>query len=593
MEERPIHIGLVGCGPRGLSVLERILSIAETRLNQVVVIDIFDPGELGTGVHRRGQPDYLALNTVAGQLGVFPDLESLGQLPGARGRDGPSFFDWCQQKKIKISSRSGLSNAEGRDVRPDDFLPRSLLGFYLFESFNEIIEGAPRNVSINIYNDFVEEIVGLDDCLFKIRTSSGEFHSLEKLVLTIGHGHDLRKKFCISDRYDDLNCEGMVSAKENEEVLIEGFGLVAMDIISALTVGKGGEHECVEHQEYYKASGREPVLLIQSRCGVPFRARPACLTRFPRHQAVILTKSRVAHLRAQLIDGQFDFELDILPLMIIEMRAAAVAALFGGSDIKERLRLLRLFRSEGAVQEGGMEACEELVREYEARSEAFDFQDILASSLPEDLEEGHYHDWVCLELERDLCEARKGLMSPIKAAAEVWRDLRDELREVVDFGGLTTASHQCFYGRWYQTINRLVAGPQMERHIEILSLVKAGILRFIHPAVSQPTANKCRRIASHVESPKVTETGSALVRSLAEHGLIRSIGDTSIVSGIDLNRSCNPLTNSGHSAKNVWVLGPLAEGACYYNHYISSPGSPSRLFMDAHRVANSILCSVK
>lgn len=37
------------------------------------------------------------------------------------------------------------------------------------------------------------------------------------------------------------------------------------------------------------------------------------------------------------------------------------------------------------------------------------------------------------------------------------------------------------------------------------------------------------------------------------------------------------------------MLGPLAEGSCYYNHYVTSAGAPSRLFIDAHKAASAIL----
>lgn len=43
MVKAPVHIGLVGCGSRGLSIFERLLSRAEERPQQPVVIDIFEP----------------------------------------------------------------------------------------------------------------------------------------------------------------------------------------------------------------------------------------------------------------------------------------------------------------------------------------------------------------------------------------------------------------------------------------------------------------------------------------------------------------------------------------------------------------------
>jgi hypothetical protein len=55
--------------------------------------------------------------------------------------------------------------------------------------------------------------------------------------------------------------------------------------------------------------------------------------------------------------------------------------------------------------------------------------------------------------------------------------------------------------------------------------------------------------------------------------------------------STRPATRagSGEPVRNLWVLGPLAEGSCCYNHYVTSAGAPSRLFIDAHKAASAIL----
>ena len=59
--------------------------------------------------------------------------------------------------------------------------------------------------------------------------------------------------------------------------------------------------------------------------------------------------------------------------------------------------------------------------------------------------------------------------------------------------------------------------------------------------------------------------------------------------GIDVDAACHPRASNGEPVRNLWMLGPLAEGSCYYNHYVISAGAPSRLFIDAHKAASAIL----
>ena len=82
---KAIAVAIVGMGPRGLTVLERILEHAHSlpeasRLD----IEVFEPGDCGQGVHPAGQSDHLLINTVASQVTMFAR-----QRRGWRGRAVP------------------------------------------------------------------------------------------------------------------------------------------------------------------------------------------------------------------------------------------------------------------------------------------------------------------------------------------------------------------------------------------------------------------------------------------------------------------------------------------------------------------------
>ncbi|MBK5526261.1 FAD/NAD(P)-binding protein [Pseudomonas sp. TH08] len=585
MVKAPLNIGLVGCGSRGLSIFERLLSLTEERPEQPVVIDIFEPNVFGSGAHWPDQPNYLLLNTVAGQLGVFPDAAAFGNLADARERPGADFLTWCREQRIKVDPDSGLLAADGRDVEAQDFLPRHLLGAYLADAFAQILATAPSWVSVNLHQQAVTAVESNEAQQYVLHTASGEAVTVDRLILTVGHTGRLR--LADRNRIEDVYpLPGSLDTIEpGETVLIEGLGLGAMDTLAALTSGRGGHYKRMADASHaYQPSGREPVIFIQSRDGLPFRTRPNGLIEYPRHEAVLLTSARIESLRANAPNRQLDFEQDILPLMLLEMRAAAVAVAHA-----EPTQALDQLRNVSVAGPAGVVACEALLRDYEATGGAINPQALIWHALPDNVTPHNYHAWIYDTLEADLHESRLGRgESAIKAAIEVWRDLRDRLREAVDFDGLTDASHRQFYGRWHKAINRLVAGPQKERHADLLALCDAGLLTFLKPG-SRPAIDNYKRVAGYVQSSGVTNSDCAPVRDLARLGLIRPRTDVPGIDGIDVDAACHPKSNAGEPVRNLWVLGPLAEGSCYYNHYVTSAGAPSRLFMDAHRAATAIL----
>ncbi|MGI5341223.1 hypothetical protein ACQEVS_29390 [Streptomyces sp. CA-181903] len=49
-----------------------------------------------------------------------------------------------------------------------------------------------------------------------------------------------------------------------------------------------------------------------------------------------------------------------------------------------------------------------------------------------------------------------------------------------------------------------------------------------------------------------------------------------------MDASLHPVGADGTSDRRLWLIGPLCEGATFYNHLIPTPGY-SRAFVDAHR----------
>lgn len=138
--------------------------------------------------------------------------------------------------------------------------------------------------------------------------------------------------------------------------------------------------------------------------------------------------------------------------------------------------------------------------------------------------------WILEHLRADVVMAREGNVDgPVKAALDVLRDLRNEIRLAVDHGGLDGKSYRDELESWYTPLNAFLSiGPPAQRIEEIIALVEAGVMHLVGPQMQV-------RFDTHdpavvIESPLVP--GSAVrTRSLIEARLHEP----------DLRRSSDPL----------------------------------------------------
>lgn len=571
-----LTIGFIGMGSRGLSVLERVLSVVQNKPEQPINIIIFEPNTPGCGVHNSNQPDFLLLNTIASQLGIFPDAAALSECKEAKPRFGPNFFEWCQAQDIRVTDKGFVASRGGRPVLESDFLPRRLLGKYLIDAFNTIVDQTPEHVHISIYSERVKNLK-LGEWKpnqlmrgYRLYGESGIEVYADNLILTTGH--DIQESNALSQ------------IMANQPILMQGLGLTAMDQLASLSQGRGGKfiHDKDKNLIYQK-SGQEPKIYIQSREGLIFWTRPNVPQERSRHQALVLTKERVKHFR-KTINKQLDFDTDILPLMRLEMRGAALAIKMAGGCAEVAKERIVYMAKIGASLERGVENLELYIENQEAKFGILDCNAILAQVIPQGLDDEGYQEWVISSIEADLTQSRAGLLhSPVKAAAEVWRDLRETLRGIVDFHGLTPTSHRRFYSHWVRIINRLVAGPQKERSEDLLSLIRTGIVTMRHPKKSADRS--ILRLTARVNFSGLCGTTNGVISDLKSLGCIRAVVAEPGFDGIEVGSDCRAISKDGEVNPNLWILGPITEGSSYYNHYVPAPGAHNRAMADAHCVA--------
>ena len=581
-EARRATIAVVGLGPRGMILVERLMAHLRQRPELVVDLLLFDTGTPGPGLHGLDLPDYLLLNTVAGQLSFYPHPDAVG---GGARHEGPTFDQWCRAQHVRLDEDGVTVGSKGDEVTPGRFLPRRLLGAYLADCARKLVSHAPANARVRLIAEKVSDIGRSDDGrLHWLSTASGPRYRADRVFLAVGHGP---LEWAQTGIPPD-------AVAPREVVVLDGLGLTAMDMVAALTRGRLGTFRRDGKTLRYYPSGREPKIVLSSRTGLHFRARPDWSPQDAAHRIppIFFTAAAVDRLRDGSADGQLDFREDVLPLIALEMQAVY------------RITETRLHQGPRAAA-----ALEAMLKEQQSGRDPATALRRLDGSTTAIFNPWHHlqtEPWCgdpdiyqyekIREIERDVGECRRGVQgSPLKAALEVWRTQRDTLRYAVNGESLTGASRTQFYTVYAPLSNRLVGGPQKERHEELAALVEADIVtlrppRHVSdlPGERSPWAGRRavdtgRILRAHIGgSSGLTRRDTPLLTSLRSQGRIRSV-EEGVVDGILVDAHGHPVGATGEVDQTLWIVGPAVEGSSYYNHYVGTPAPDCPLFRDAEQ----------
>lgn len=573
-----------------------------------VRIEVIDPTCAGTGIHTRDQPDYLLLNTVCSQVTMFAEAASTGT---NADEPGPNLYAWARERDLRLATDGFTIGPVGRPIRIGDFLPRRILGEYLAWFLQTaVLDKASERVDIRFHRQRAVDIrSGADDELVTM-LEDGSTVTTQSAVLTTGHTSNdppiaaALPQRIISDPYPLPDRLHAVSPAES--VAINGFGLSAMDMIAACTVGRGGRFISLGGVLQYVRGGAEPQIYLFSRSGSPYRARPKLKRERTPYIPIVLTYDRIEMLRQSA--GPLNFDADVLPLLLTEMRVAyhrCRAALTGGEHGAQRL-VAEL--TQAAAAGAAVARLDQLDRRYGPFDADVAWDRSLGMVVTDS---AAYQRWVTHEIRRDLVEAAQGLeRSCEKAAIEVVRELRDTVRRAVDFGGLTSESLDAFMHARVPLMNKAVVGPQSERHQELLALIEAGVLQVPFGPAPQMTWDASARqwtIAStglgtpfacgvdwicsaNVRAPSVSSSACPLIRRLHAKGWLSRHSPQSVsVHSADIDTDQHPVAAGGRADPRLWILGPLCEGTTFYNHAVPAPGGYSRVVADAHATATKLL----
>ncbi|WP_217236065.1 FAD/NAD(P)-binding domain-containing protein [Streptomyces sp. AC555_RSS877] len=502
MPSGDLHLCLVGAGPRGLSVLERLCANERAApAHRTVTVHVVDPYRPGAGrVWRTGQSRLLLMNTVASQVTVFTDasVEMDGPV-----EPGPSLHEWAHT----LGDGSGGATlydeavlAEARRLGPDDYPSRAFYGRFLEDVFARVVSNAPAHLRVRVHQ---ARAVALRerplDGAQQVVLSDGEvLDGLDAVVLSQGHvptdvpaaqrqlsqrarAHGLLHVLPANPADLDLS-----DIRSGETVLLRGLGLNFFDHMALLTVGRGGRFDRVGGRLVYRPSGREPHIVAGSRRGIPYHARGANEKgAHGRHEPRLLTEQVVAALRERAVDGErVYFGTDLWPLIAREVESVYYGALLTARGREaEREEFVGRYVS---LPEGSADTDALLDAYRIARDERWDWERIFRPHGDgEFADRAQFRHWLLEHLRQDVQEALAGNVSgPLKAALDVLRDLRNEVRLALDHGGLDGNSYRDEVEGWYTPLNAFLSiGPPVSRIEELIALLEADVLDLVGPGM--------------------------------------------------------------------------------------------------------------
>ena len=477
---------IVGAGPRGAGVLERLAASAPELHPGGLDVHLVDPYPPGAGrIWRHAQSPLLAMNSMAADVTMYTDESVVCDGPIA---PGPSFWEWAQLRPVVDADLADELAA----VTPTTFPSRQLQSAYLGWVLQDVIARRPAGMRVSLHRD---RVVGLSDegDTQVVRLEHGPPLHADAVVLASGH-------LDATPTVDELALAARAAAAglrylppeqttdtdlsviaPGERVLVRGLGLAFVDLVVLLYEGRGGRFEPDGDGLRYVPSGAEPYLVAGSPRGAPYhskthyplRAGRPPLPRFfgPAQVDPLLHAGEPVDMLAQVwplmakeIAWGWYHELALGHPELVGLPWPAFAERFAAlgwgtpameaflaetvPDPLDRLDLAALDRPLDGVRADSLDALQPLVQ---AR---------IAEDLRQHVDERHTPH-----------------LGAFVAMLSVYAEL-GRLAEV-----LTARSEAFDMGWWQSFFNSVASGPPGFRVRQILALARAGFVRFVGPGM--------------------------------------------------------------------------------------------------------------
>ena len=544
---------IVGAGPRGSGLVERIAANAGDLYGDTPLdLHLVDPHPPGAGrIWRHDQSPLLWMNSTAEDVTMFTD-ESV-ELEGPV-RPGPSLAEWAAAVRAGEHTVAPHFAAAVEALGPRDFAGRRLQGAYLGWVHDRSIAALPPRIAVHEHRRTAVRVSGPRDGRQQVWLEGrSEPLVADAVVLALGHlesapSPEQQALTAFAARHQltylppAFTADSDLSAlRPGEPVLVRGFGLAFVDLMVLLTEGRGGTYTTgPDGEPVYRPSGREPVLHVGSRRGVPYHSKIGYELHGERPPVPrFFGPAQVDALLARQED--LDFRRDVLPLIDKELGFAHYHRLFTAHPDRTRVAWPD-FEEKYAAADPGSAGLQALVEA--SVPDPADRLDLAALDHPlagvtypdgEALQEG-LRDYI----EADLDRRHDPEHSPDLAVFLALLSVYGQLVRIGDRGPW-----------WHGFFSYLASGPPGPRLRQLLALSRAGVVRFLgadttvtaderrgvfrarSAAVPGETVEAGALVEARLPEPTVEHTGDDLLRGLHADGAVSTPGGLLAVDAAD------------------------------------------------------------
>ena len=570
-------VAIIGCGPRGLSALESLYSVASASdiVPNVIVFERTEhPGAGQVWDPEQSQCNWLNVSERAVDIPQRKEIRIMDFIIP----EFPNFQRWI-----------GYFEKEHPETEPDKFGMRVQLGEYLSQRFRSIADVLEK-LGVMTYIEGEVDYADVKDDHVIINILGGKSFTSNEAVLTIGHqpiefdeqlaqwqnraiqldGVELFTQPYPLNRI--LKSKGL---SPESSVAIRGFGLAMMDVVRALTQGRGGTFKILNKETrkmQYLPSGQEPKSILPfSLDGLPMASKPV---NKKIDMYYVPSKEQLERYKTSVHEAIHKGEVPQTTAFLID----AIAPLVSQKFLALNEKALEHDLTEGEIQS---------VAKSWLLDGNYEHEFILSKKIPAEKTMERFVGMAngTEKVSLDFC------------SGHVWRHCQPTMYDLISFAPLSDELIAEIVAL-DERLKRYSYGPPIDSLQQLLALIRASILSF--DFVKDPEIELSekgwqigkegkRQIAnimvnSVLDAPQILKVVSPLPKSLLNESEVEPLHDDL---GIRTDETGLVETENDNGKNRIAVLGRLAKGTLIGVDAIAECfGKRSRLWAEGFRDRN-------